>query len=135
MKRRGVKPETVRLELSDGDWVDIKRVLTVGEESDIAFKAMKTIRTADSAAEIDGALMRFLMAATYVQGWSLLDYDGQPIKWPVSKPLDDRVAVLRALDRESMEELEAAIAAHRESLEKNAPSGETAPAAASPSAA
>lgn len=134
MKRRGVKPETVRLELSDGDWVDIKRALTVGEESDIAFKAMKTIRS-DSAAEIDGSLMRFLMTATYVQGWSLLDYEGQPIKWPVGKPLDDRVAVLRALDRASMEELEAAIAAHREAMEKNAPSGETVSAAASPSAA
>lgn len=134
MKRRGVKPETVRLELSDGDWVDIKRALTVGEESDIAFKAMKTIR-ADQAAEIDGSLMRFLMTATYVQGWSLLDYEGQPIKWPAGKPLDDRVAVLRALDRASMEELEAAIAAHREAMEKNAPSGETVSAAASPSAA
>lgn len=131
-KRRGVKPETTRVDLSAGDWVDVKRCLTVGEESDVAFKAMKAIGP-DSRAEIDGALMRFLMAATYIQGWSLLDYEGRPIAWPVQKALEDRVAVLRALDRATMEELEAAIAAHRETQEKNGESGESPSASASPS--
>lgn len=133
-KRRGVKPETVRLELSDGDWVDTKKELTIGEESDVAFKAMKAIGP-DQRAEIDGALMRFLMAATYIQGWSLLDYEGKPIPWPAHKALDDKVGVLRALDRQTMEELEAALLAHREAMEKNARTAETPSGSASPSAA
>ena len=38
-RNRFVKPETVRLPLSDEDWIDVKRSLTYGEAKRAAAKA------------------------------------------------------------------------------------------------
>lgn len=135
-KLRGVKSETVRLPLSEGDWIDIKRVLTVGEERDILARSVREVKP-DGSYKLDDQAFSFTAAAIYIVGWSFLGLDGQPIPWPVHRPLDKRVEVLRTLDGDSIREIEEALAAHREALEqeKNASGGETGSAPISPSAA
>jgi hypothetical protein len=134
-KLRGVKTETVRVPLSEGDWIDIKRVLTVGEERDIIARSVREVRP-DGSYKLDDQTFSFTAAAIYILGWSLLGLDGQPIPWPATKPLDKRVDVLRALDADTLKEIEDALASHRErqEAEKNAPGGEIGSAPISPSA-
>lgn len=111
-RRRGVRPEQDRLDLSDGDWVDVKRRLTVGESRDIVNLGMTRVsRDMDEA--VVSPDLPFMAAATYILNWSLLDYDGNPIPWPADEPVSARVAVLRGLDRETMLEIENALEVHR----------------------
>jgi hypothetical protein len=133
---RGVKrEETVRLELSDGDWIDIRRHLTVGEERDIVSRSVREVKP-DGSYQLDNQTFSYLAAAIYIVGWSFLGVDGQPIKWPITKSLEARVDVLRNLDRQTLEEIEAALTAYKEREEalKNVPDGGTPSEAISPSA-
>lgn len=134
-KLRGVKPETVRLPLSEGDWIDIKRTLTVGEERDIIARSVREVRP-DGSYKLDDQAFSFTAAAIYLVGWSFLGLDGQPIKWPATKSLDARVEVLRTLDSSTLGEIETALAGHRDAQEqeKNAQAGESGSAPISPSA-
>lgn len=112
-KLRGVRQEQDRLNLSEGDFIDVKRHLTVGESRDIAYLGMERIITEDGLEARPKPTLPFMAAATYILGWSLVDYDGQPIPWPVEEPIDARVAVLRSLDAETMNEIDEALNKHR----------------------
>lgn len=131
---RGVKSETTRLPLSEGDWIDIKRVLTVGEERDIVQRSVREVKP-DGSYKLDDAAFSFTAAAIYIVGWSFQGMDGQPIPWPAHKALDVRVSVLRSLDTDTIREIDEAIAHHREAVEqeKNGSTGEIASAPISPS--
>jgi hypothetical protein len=135
-RARGVKFEVVRLELSDGDWIDVRRVLTVGEDRDLVSLAVRGYRP-DGTADLDTKLLSFLAAATYITGWSLVGVDGLPIPWVVNASVTKRVEVLRTLDSATMREIDEAIDAHRmrEATAKNAHSGDSGTGTTSPSAA
>ena len=121
---RGVRHDVVRLDLSDGDWIDVRRVLTVGEERDLVSLAVRGYRP-DGTADLDTRLLSFLAAATYITGWSLVNLDGLAMPWMVNAKVQQRVDVLRELDGATMAEIDEAIARHRAGVaeEKNAPSG------------
>lgn len=133
---RGVRHDVVRLDLSDGDWIDVRRVLTVGEERDLVSLAVRGYRP-DGTADLDTRLLSFLAAATYIHAWSLINLDGMAIAWPVNVSVQKRVEILRQLDAPTMAEIDAAINAHREAqaTSPNGPSGGSTTGPTSPSAA
>lgn len=133
---RGVRHDVVRLDLSDGDWIDVRRVLTVGEERDLVSLAVRGYR-ADGTAELDVKLLSFLAAATYITAWSLVGMDGLPLPWVGNAKVQQRVDVLRGLDTATMLEIDAAITAHRDAVanDPNGSGGGTGTGKTSPSAA
>jgi hypothetical protein len=137
---RGIKPQTTTLALSDGDSILIKARLTAGEERDITGLSIKGYtQGADGRTRIepDPTRLMFVTAAIYLVGWSLIGQDGQPIFWPAQKTIDERIAVLRQLDVETLKEIEEALTKYREAqaavLEGNAKSDGSGPGAPSPS--
>ena len=117
---RGVRHDSVRLDLSDGDWIDVRRVLTVGEER--AMHSLTVSYRADGTADLD-PIGTFAPAASYITGWSFVSADnGLPIPWMVNAKLKARCEVLSTLDPATMDEIDAAIRAHREAV-ANDPNG------------
>jgi hypothetical protein len=100
---RIVQPETVRLPLSDGDFVDVKRELTAGEYYDLM------------VAQVDRLSYAKILA--YVVSWSLVGADNTPI--PYSLELSDAVRrdTVRALDKATARELTAALDKHEQAVE------------------
>lgn len=125
-----VDPSTVKLDLGDGDWVEVKRELTAGE-----LKAMRTAGfthmsgTPDSErvggdAEknvtigIDWRRLGISRLVAYVVDWNAKDAQGRPVPW-------SREAA-EQLTASDFERLEAAINAHEKTIgaTKNVQAGE-----------
>ena len=133
-KLRGVKADTVRLPLSDGDWIDVRRELTIGEARRIYSEAYRS--TDGATVTVDAQIASFARSATWITAWSLLGQDGMAIVWPINLSLRKKIEILEQLDVDTMVEIEAAIAAHERqaetATEKNA-NGEAGSAPTSPS--
>lgn len=65
-----VEPESVRLNLSGGQWIDVKKELNAGEARDIFTDLVKGMH-AGSAAELDPKNVGVSKILVYVLGWSL----------------------------------------------------------------
>jgi len=127
---RFVTPKTVRLEISDGDWIEIKRELTVGERKRIQIAGMTHIQGDDDSEtpiiKINMNDMVFAKVNEYLVDWSfaqpslnqrgmqIMDKDGNPEIVPVELT---QQAVLN-LDESTFEEIKDAIEKHEEALEK-----------------
>lgn len=101
---RFVSPETVRVALSDGHWIEVKKELTVGEE--VAFRTSGWKRMGKGDAEIDWAAMSFARADAYIVDWSA--------KTPSGKDLKLTPEAIRSLDKTSFDEIDKAIQQHIE---------------------
>jgi hypothetical protein len=114
-RNRFAVAEIDRLPLSDGDFIDVKRQLTVGEEKDVSLLAMKEISQEDGSVKFRGdyQLMPFAKAVIYLVGWSFHNAKG-PVK--LEDEQKKRLAQLRALDTESWEEIQTAIEQHEEKI-------------------
>lgn len=128
-----VKPEVVRLELSDGEWIEIKKRLTAGEQRQVTTAGMKSMNTAGMDREsrndaentnvninIDWtAMMGMARAVMYLTDWSLRDVESD-------KPVELTPDAIRALDPDAFTEIDEAIDKHIESMEreKKATAGE-----------
>jgi hypothetical protein len=151
-RNRGVnKSLTDRLPLSEGDWIEVRRQLTVGEERTIARLSAKSYEQVQGPGgegrfrvEYDFLKQGIARAATYIVSWSLLDANGMAIPIPVNFPLEKRMAILEDLDPETQAEIEDAITKHanaqqeaRDAAKKAQGGGtsETASVVTSPSAA
>jgi hypothetical protein len=110
-KCRFVQPETVRLPLSEGDWVEIKKRLNVGEQRRAMAQVVKEIRTTagDSRVTPDLEMMGKAELLQYIVDWSLKDANDKPV--PFSQ------AALDALDPDSYKEIEDAVDAHKAVME------------------
>lgn len=109
-----VVPEVVRLPLSDGDYIDIKKELNAGEYIDFNVDLSR------------GDF--FARALAYLVGWSLFGADG-PLPYGPHLPIDDRRATLRNLKQEPLHEILKAIDDHvnaRETEKKTTPATESA---------
>jgi hypothetical protein len=132
---RFVQPETVKLPLSDGDWVEVKKRLNVGEERKAMAQVVKEIRTSegDSRVTPDLEMMGKAELLQYITDWSFRDMDDKPV--PFSK------GALDSLDPDSYKEIEKAVDAHKAAMEaerneaKKPMDGERKLSAISPSAA
>jgi hypothetical protein len=114
-KNRFPVPAVERLTLSENDWIEVKRQLTVGEEKDVSLLAMREISQDDGTVKFRGdyQLMPFAKAVIYLVGWSFHNAKG-PVK--LEDEQKKRLAQLRALDSESWDEIQQAIDAHEEKI-------------------
>ncbi len=110
---RFVTPESVRLDLTDGAWIEVKKDLTVGEEK--RYRASGLGGMGGGAVGVDWEAMAFSRADAYLVDWSAKDAKGKDIKLTPQ--------AIRDLDVESFNEIDAAIMAHigRRTEEKKAP--------------
>jgi hypothetical protein len=114
---RFVKGDTVRLQISRGDWLLVKKELNAGEERDM-FALTATARTFKHGDRIELRIDRLGLATLvqYLVDWSLTDDDGKPV---VIRGADPELVMetLNNLDVDSFREIQAAITAHQETID------------------
>jgi hypothetical protein len=116
-RNRFVKPKTITIEISEGDKIQIKKELTVGERKSMYAKSMEQIQQdGDNEPKItmNVAEAAFAKVNTYLVGWSFEEEDGNGDVIPVELTED----AVRSLDEDTFAEIEAAIDKHVENLEK-----------------
>jgi len=141
MGSRYRRQEEMRLELSEGDWLLVRKHLTAGEERDAHARIIKagTFRQGEKP-EIDLEHLGIAQAVSYLLDWSITDADEKPIR------IRDQsyafvAAALRNQTPESLREILDAIQAHdsamtaERELQKKDPTGTTARDPTSTSAA
>jgi hypothetical protein len=131
-----VTPETDVIPLPGGQWIEVKKRLTVGEERS-AFQAIVGEVNQAGWRRPNVEMIGLAEVAAYLVGWSLT----QGAK-PVQIDTDGlKIAALKALHPSKYKLIEDAITAHIEKMdaaeaaEKNGQGGGTAPVPTSPSAA
>jgi hypothetical protein len=151
-RNRGVNPNDItKLELSDGDWIEVRTRLTSGEERMIQRMTAKGYQRADGdggdaqiRVDLDVTKFASVRAAQYLTNWSLRNFKGEPIPLPANFSLEKRAAIIESLDEDTVREIDEAISTHvtaqeeareQEKKARAGSSGETASAAISPSAA
>jgi len=111
---RFVRPDTVRLPISNNDWLLVKKQLTAGEQRQVFARLMKPFHPGANAAaslEVDPLQASLSTVLGYLVDWSLTDEDGRVVEIK-GKRLEDVIAVLDALDMDSFTEIQQAIQAH-----------------------
>ena len=106
---RFVKPETVRLFISQGDWLLVKRRLTAGEQRHVF---ARLVRTAGLNEKFDVSQAGLANVLAYLIDWSFTD---MPIR---DQPENVVESALNALDPDDYAEVLAAIRAHEEAITK-----------------
>lgn len=135
MSRRMRRPETVRLEISQGDWLLVKKYLTAGEQRQIFKHMLAYTNDKERYQSLEYAPS---LVAGYLLDWSIEDADGRPVVIR-DEPYDTVLAALDMLDTPSFNEIRTAIDAHAAAMEqdlaaeKNDRSGEPVSSAISPS--
>lgn len=110
---RVVTPDQVRLPLSEGDWIEVKRELNAGEYYD------QLVATSERRA--------FAKPIAYLLRWSLIDIDGTSLPYSADDPEEQRRGTIRSLDQDTIRELIAVIDRHEQAQDaaraakKNAP--------------
>lgn len=114
---RFVVPAIVRLPLSNGDWIDIKKQLTHGEQ-DAMLARFAPVQTPGQPIQMQSQHVRTTTVLAFLHKWSFVNDDGEPVEYGPHIPEDDRVATLNALDPDAFDEIEAAINKHVEAREQ-----------------
>jgi hypothetical protein len=125
-----VQPESDRIALSDGQWLEVKRELTAGEQRQAQTGYLKEARVGERPI-VDYERYGKVKILAYITAWSLKGFDGQ------SEPFNE--TALDMLDMDHYLEIERAIDAHearvsaRREARKNGQDGATTSPAISPS--
>jgi len=108
MRSRFVRPETRRLELTDGDWITVKARLTAGEKRAMFARMYRVIEQPDGTPHQipDLETVGFARLSAYLVDWSLPEF---PIRGVSREALE---SALRNLEDEDFTELLAALDAH-----------------------
>jgi hypothetical protein len=93
----------VRLPLSGGDFVDVKRELNAGEYFDLL------------VAQADRQSYAKILA--YVIGWSFVGADDKPVPYSLDMPETARRDTVRSLDKDTSRELLAALDKHEQAVD------------------
>ena len=102
-RSRFVKPEIVRISLSNDDWIEVKKRLTVGETK----ATLRGVIGAGNIPKLEMVGTAEVMA--YLVAWSLVDEHDKPV--PISE------GALDSLDVDDFEEIKAAIDKHKADVE------------------
>ena len=127
---RFVTPHTVRLDISLGDWIEVKRRLNTGEQQDLFAQMMPSITPGQPYALQSRHVLTAKVLA-YLVDWSLTQY---------GKPVPVTVDAINNLDPDTFKEIREMIDAHEEAIQgeidaaKKNPTGESALKLASTSA-
>lgn len=100
---------TIRLDLTDGDWVEVKNGLTYYEQEQISSALMRSLRAGDDEIGIDWAKHRMLRLEHWLTDWSFKGPDGKPTKL-------SRITLM-SLDADTAGEINTALDAHIEKLD------------------
>lgn len=111
-----VKPEPIRLFLSGGRYIDIKKRLNHGETEEM-FARMAPFVVPGQLAQLDRREVRTARVLMYLLGWSLTN-DGVPEPMSLVMPEVERLATIHSLDPNSFDEIYAAIETHEAAFEK-----------------
>ena len=112
MISRFVQPESVRLPLSGGDYIDIKRELNTGEQRRV-FARMARDMTPGQLTKLDPAQVSHARVVEYLIGWSFVDAAGKPV--PLSESAIDNLTPESYTEiREAIDQHEATLDAARE---------------------
>jgi len=101
---RVVTPESVRLPLSDGDFLTVKKELNAGEYHALVVES--------------AAGKPFAVVLAYLVGWSLVGLGDQPIAYSLTQSADERRDVLGSLDVPTIVEIVAALDPHQAANER-----------------
>src|SRR4030095_5485983 len=132
MGSRYRKQEEVRLELSGGDWLLVRKHLTAGEERDAEARVIKagSFKPGEPP-ELDLEHLGIAQAVSYLLDSSITDADEKPIRIR-DQPYAFIAAALRNQTPESLREILEAIQAHDAAMtaerehEKKGPGGSSA---------
>lgn len=105
---RFVQPSVVRLELSGGDWLDVRRELSTGEARRAMAKTIKSMR-ADGRIEPDLEMLGRAEIAAYILDWSFVDANDRRVAFSD--------AALDNLTQSAYAEIDAAVRAHIAAVE------------------
>jgi hypothetical protein len=109
-RSRFVKPEVVRLPLSEGDWLDVRKRLTVGEERAAFQQIVSDVGTEGGRWKPNFEMIGVAQVAAYVVGWSLVDDEGIAVPFSVE--------AVQGLEPASFREIEQAVDAHIKRVEE-----------------
>lgn len=131
-----VRPESITLPLSQGDYLVVKKRLNAGERQEMMFLAAKPA-IAGEKVELDTTKVSFVKPAIYLLDWSYSDLSGKPIEIAGKTP-DVIISALRSFNEETVKEINTAVDAHEQEQDalvtaKNSSEGATSSAAISPS--
>jgi len=98
--RRFATTETVRLDLSDGEWIEVKAELSYGDLQGVA-----------SQTRGDFTSSALNLVAAYLLDWSFRDAQDKPV---VIETDGAKLAALKALTQEAFREIDEAITTHVE---------------------
>lgn len=76
---RFVSPETVRITLKNGDWIEVKKELTVGDEKRLLSSGFKRASPGSEQIEVDWFTRSIARVEIYLTGWSAVDDKGRPV--------------------------------------------------------
>jgi hypothetical protein len=131
------KPEIVRLPLSGGQFIDVKKRLNHGEREGL-FARWSPLVTPGEPMRMDRREVRTAKVLAYLVGWSAT-LDGQPIPYGLEMPDAVRLDTLNSLDADAFSAIHDAIEGHEEAqareraAQKKIPSGSPPAASTSPS--
>jgi hypothetical protein len=133
---RFVRPEVVRLQLSGGDFIDVKKELNTGESRRV-FARMARDMTPGENVKLDPQQVGMAKVVEYLIGWSFTDEDGRPVPLPESPEMKE--AVISNLHIDTWNEIRLAVDEHEERVdaqraqEKKVPTIESSSKTTSPS--
>lgn len=104
-----VRPDVIRLPLSEGDFIDVKKRLNTGEYRGMLISQYREPNAGEPAI-VNLEAMGFNKVVAYVVGWSFVDLDGNP--------LDFNADTLRHVDPDVFAEVLAAVEKHEAASEK-----------------
>jgi hypothetical protein len=96
-------PKVIRIELSDGDFIDVNEELNSGQYLEMLRGLADRVP--------------FAKAMAYVVGWSFVGLDGQPLPFDLDMPEPMRRATIANLDKATMREMSAALDKHEKAEE------------------
>jgi len=110
---RVVAPDVVRVPLSDGDSVLLKKTLNAGEYRQLIVSQFKDTPDGERVT-LDHRKVGMAKLLAYIVGWTFVGFDGQPLPYRPDEPEDIRRATIDGLDQDTYRELIAAVTAHEE---------------------
>jgi len=113
MGSRFVRPETVKLDLSNGDWILIKKRLSSGEQRDAFSRAY--VQGEDGKFVVHPGRIGLSMVSAYLIDWSLTDTSGEQV---VIRGESTAIVeqMLNGLGTEDFDEIRIAIDAHEQRM-------------------
>jgi hypothetical protein len=111
---RFLKPEIVRINLTGGDWITVKRQLTAGEQRRAFARTVKTVK-AGAPLELDLEKAGLATLVEYLIDWSFTDEAGKAVVIR-DTPADIVMDILNNLDADSYQEITDAINTHEKSV-------------------